>query len=125
MKRLTSKTAGDATRKPHYIHGPGVKKDDLLQRLGLMEDLLDGETFWQICICAARYAIGRRTYTVGTVCRFIRPLLASMPEKELAVLARDIREHGEHGGSYGDSCDRVDWLTLLHDAEEELKRREN
>lgn len=41
MKRLTSLTAGDATRAPHYIHGPGVKKDDLLQRLGKLEDALE------------------------------------------------------------------------------------
>ena len=38
MKRLTGFAVGDATRRPHYIHGPGVKKDDLLQRLGKCED---------------------------------------------------------------------------------------
>lgn len=41
MKRLTSLSAGDATRRPHYIHGPGVKKDDLLQRLGKCEDAIE------------------------------------------------------------------------------------
>lgn len=41
MKRMTSLTAGDATRAPHYIHGPGVKKDDLLQRLGKLEDAIE------------------------------------------------------------------------------------
>ena len=40
MKRITSLAAGDATRRPHYIHGPGVKKDDLLQRLGKCEDAI-------------------------------------------------------------------------------------
>lgn len=40
MKRLTGFAVGDATRRPHYIHGPGVKKDDLLQRLGMCEDAL-------------------------------------------------------------------------------------
>lgn len=40
MNRLTSLTAGDATRRPHYIHGTGVKKDDLLQRLGKCEDAI-------------------------------------------------------------------------------------
>lgn len=37
--RLTYKTTGDATREPHYCAAPGVKKDDLLQRLGKYEDL--------------------------------------------------------------------------------------
>lgn len=41
MKRLTYKTAGDATRSSRYGHGPGVKKDDLLQRLGMLEDAVD------------------------------------------------------------------------------------
>lgn len=40
MERLTGFAVGDATRRPHYIHGPGVKKDDLLQRLGKCEDAL-------------------------------------------------------------------------------------
>jgi hypothetical protein len=37
--RLTYKTTGDATRASHYCTGPGVKKDDLVQRLGQYEDL--------------------------------------------------------------------------------------
>ena len=41
MKRLTYETVGDAFRSSHYCHGPGVKKDDLLQRLGLLEDCID------------------------------------------------------------------------------------
>ena len=41
MKRLTYKTVGDAFRQPHYCHGPGVKKDDLLQRLGKLEDAIE------------------------------------------------------------------------------------
>lgn len=41
MKRLTYKTIGDTFRQPHYCHGPGVKKDDLLQRLGKLEDAFD------------------------------------------------------------------------------------
>ena len=44
MKRLTYKTAGDATRSSRYGHGPGVKKDDLLQRLGMLEDAIEKMT---------------------------------------------------------------------------------
>jgi hypothetical protein len=126
MKRLTSRTAGDATRKPHYIHGPGIKKDDLLQRLGLLEDRLGSENFWLICICAVRYALGRRTYIVHTVCRFLMPLIPEMPYKELKVIRRDIQEHGETGGkdAYGDECDYDDWMTLYTALEREVNRRE-
>lgn len=38
MKRLTYQTAGDATRQSHYCAGYGVKKDDVVQRLGEYED---------------------------------------------------------------------------------------
>ena len=36
--RLTYKTQGDATRGSHYCTGPGIKKDDVVQRLGEYED---------------------------------------------------------------------------------------
>lgn len=41
MKRLTYQTVGDAMHPQHYYHGPGVKKDDLLQRLGKLEDAIE------------------------------------------------------------------------------------
>jgi hypothetical protein len=31
MKRLTYQTVSDERHPQHYCHGPGVKKDDLLQ----------------------------------------------------------------------------------------------
>lgn len=37
-ERLTYKTQGDATRGSHYCTGPGVRKDDVVQRLGAYED---------------------------------------------------------------------------------------
>lgn len=48
-ERLTYKTQGDATRGSHYCTGPGIRKDDVVQRLGEYEDtgLSPGE------ICAA------------------------------------------------------------------------
>ena len=44
MKRLTYKTVGDAMHPQHYCHGPSVKKDDLLQRLGKLEDAIEKMT---------------------------------------------------------------------------------
>lgn len=38
MKRLTYQTVGDATRQSHYCAGYGIKKDDVVQRLGEYED---------------------------------------------------------------------------------------
>lgn len=127
MNRLTYKSAGDANRRPHYCHGCGIKKDDLLQRLGFLEDILDYDGFWQVCISAFRYALGRRTYIVSIVCGFMTPLLALMPDVTLSVLVRDIREHGrpDEQKAYGDDCDYNEWMRLLNAAEMEQKRREN
>lgn len=36
--RLTYKTQGDATRGSHYCTGLGIRKDDVVQRLGEYED---------------------------------------------------------------------------------------
>lgn len=44
MKRLTYLTVGDCTHPQHYCHGPGIKKDDLLQRLGQLEDAIEKMT---------------------------------------------------------------------------------
>ena len=41
MKRLTYQTVGDAVHPQHYCHGPGTRKDDLLQRLGKLEDAIE------------------------------------------------------------------------------------
>lgn len=41
MKRLTYQTVGDAMHPQHYCHGPGIRKDDLLQRLGKLEDAIE------------------------------------------------------------------------------------
>ena len=41
MKRLTYQTVGDAQHPQHYCPGYGVKKDDLVQRLGFIEDMIE------------------------------------------------------------------------------------
>ncbi len=63
MERLTSKTVGDALRRPHYIAHPGVKKDALVQRLGLYED---GNS----CVGCKHYHKGDGDETCPACCRF-------------------------------------------------------
>ena len=41
MKRLTYQTVGDAQHPQHYCASYGVKKDDLVQRLGFLEDEIE------------------------------------------------------------------------------------
>lgn len=63
MKRLTYKTVGDATRRPHYCTVPGVKKDDLVQRLGVYED-------GQQCTGCRHYHNGDGDEVCSACCRF-------------------------------------------------------
>ncbi|MBQ9860968.1 MAG: hypothetical protein IJO75_01780 [Clostridia bacterium] len=61
MKRLTYWAVGDALRKPHYCAAPGVKKDDLVQRLGVFED-------GQSCVGCRHYHNGDGDDTVCPGC---------------------------------------------------------
>lgn len=62
-----------------------------------------------ILVSAERYAMGRRTYIVGWVCEFIKNNLHLLTEKDKRVMIRDI----ENAISYGDECDKSEWLNLL------------
>lgn len=82
------------------------------------------EDFESIIICAIRYALGRRTYIVGTVCRFVLKYLGKISDKSLYVIERDIREHGHIGSdAYGDKCDFDDWMKVLDAVRNEMNRR--
>lgn len=63
----------------------------------------------QILISALRYALGRRTYIVEITVNFIINELHSLSEYCKNIMIRDIEE--EH--SYGDECDKENWMRLL------------
>lgn len=62
-----------------------------------------------ILVSAERYALGRRTYVVNWTCEFIENNLALLTEKDRQVMIRDL----ENPISYGDDCDKAEWLQLL------------
>jgi len=62
-----------------------------------------------ILVSAERYALGRRTYIVRWTCEFIRNNLYLLTEKDKQVMIIDI----ENPISYGDECDKAEWLNLL------------
>ena len=62
-----------------------------------------------ILVSAERYALGRRTYIVQWTCGFIENNLALLTEKDRQVMIRDL----ENPISYGDDCDKAEWLQLL------------
>lgn len=75
------------------------------------------EDISMILVTAERYAIGRRTYIVEWVCEVINKNLNLLSEKDKNVVIRDIKE----AYSYGDECDKIVWLDLLHKLESNKK----
>ena len=67
-----------------------------------------------ILVSAERYALGRRTYIVQWTCEIIRNNLHLLSDKDRQVMIRDIKKPI----SYGDDCDKAEWLNLLKVLEE-------
>lgn len=66
---------------------------------------------------AERYALGRQTYIVQWTCEFIANNLHLLTEKDRQVMIRDIK----NPISYGDECDKCEWLKLLKVLESEVE----
>lgn len=81
------------------------------QKLNYMQIKLNGkiEDISAMIVGAERYALGRRTYIVQWTCEFIKNNLHLLTEKDKRVMIRDI----ENPISYGDECDKAEWLNLL------------
>ena len=80
---------------------------------------VNGETedLSAMLIGAERYALGRRTYIVGWTCEIIKKNMQLLSGKDKAVMIRDI----ETAISYGDECDKQEWMTLLEILRKEIK----
>lgn len=70
----------------------------------------------QILLCAVRYALGRRSYIVGTVCEYVRLNRQKLSEQCVNIIIRDIKEESERyhraGQTLGDDCDERTWINL-------------
>lgn len=78
-------------------------------------NILPGEDFWSVLICACRYCMGRKTYMPSTVTEWIMENCEGrVPEKTIAVMLHDIQSQREFGArlnrnSLGDPCDVRTW----------------
>lgn len=67
------------------------------------------EDMSMMLVSAERYALGRMTYIVGWTCEIIKKNMPLLSGKDKAVMIRDI----ETAYSYGDECDKQEWMKLL------------
>lgn len=63
-----------------------------------------------LCICAVRYALGRRTYMASIIAGQVARLAYNLDSVDISVLIRDIENPD---GGYGDDCDEKEWMMLL------------
>jgi len=77
----------------------------------------EAEDISMILVSAERYALGRMTYIVGWTCEIIKKNMHLLSEKDKKVMIRDI----ETAISYGDECDKQEWMILLQRLRKEIE----
>lgn len=72
----------------------------------------------QILICAVRYALGRMSYIVGTVCDYVKSKRNEISDNCKNIIIKDIEESVEYyhaiGCRVGMECDEREWINLLN-----------
>ena len=70
-----------------------------------------------ILICAVRYALGRMSYIVGDVCRYVALKQPDLSQNCINIIIRDIEEelkrYHDAGQTLGMECDERTWVRLL------------
>ena len=64
---------------------------------------------------ALRYGLGRKSYAVGLISRFVKDNRSMLNEKWLINLLEDIKSYEEdkvRGWIHDDDCDYSDWMSL-------------
>ena len=78
----------------------------------------EAEDISMLLVSAERYALGRKTYIVQWTCEIIKKNMQLLSGKDKAVMIRDI----ETAISYGDECDKQEWMILLEMLRKEIKK---
>ena len=81
----------------------------------------------QIVISAVRYGLGRMSYIVGTICRYVADERKKLSTNCLNIIIRDIREEIEMCHRLGKTCgmdfDERTWQNLMTILEQEVESR--
>lgn len=77
----------------------------------------NNEDISMMLVSAERYALGRRTYIVGWTCEIIKKNMYLLSDKDKKIMIRDL----ENPISYGDECDKQEWIILLEMLRKEIK----
>lgn len=84
----------------------------------------ESPTFGMMMCSAVRYALGRKTYIVGTTCDFITPLVPYLDMSALQKINKNITDHAEMN-QLGMDIDREHWLKLRSAIQKEIAFRKD
>lgn len=72
--------------------------------------------------CAFRYALGRMTYVVDSVCNELKRNYYALPVSTKERISREIQEYQDEWGLAGMECDNNDWnkIKWLFDTKREV-----
>lgn len=74
------------------------------------------DDLWTLILCTVRYAMGRQTYIVGLAADMVRRYGASLDQRQVAQIAREIRDalafEERLGRQLGADMDHREWQRL-------------
>ena len=73
-------------------------------------------------MCSVRYALGRQTYLIGSLCDIIRSQ-KHLSDKCLNGIIKDIERAINDKKSLGGDCDKKNWLNLLKWCKDKLGKQ--
>lgn len=97
----------DFKRFMDEYNAPDAEKEDRF--MFVRKDAFQGLN--TIMVYAFRYALGRRTYAVSDVCKFIEQHVNELTEKDRDLIIREINT-ASLGNGLGDACDSKMWWDL-------------
>lgn len=81
------------------------------------------DSFCEILNYAVRYALGRRTYAVSNVARYVEDLIDVLDDQTIYVMIQDIKSQRDFGG-LGMEMDKECWDRLQVKLQIELHNRQ-
>lgn len=82
------------------------------------------DQFCEMMNYAVRYALGRRTYAVSSVCRYVNDLIDVLDDQTIYVMIQDIKSQRKYGG-LGMEMDEECWDKLQQKLQLELNNRKD
>lgn len=76
---------------------------------------LTKDEFSSLCVCAVRYALGRRTYMPQIISGIVSSRKSKLTKNSLDAIIRDVEDPI---CGYGDDCDKEIWTMLLNSLKE-------